>query len=191
MKRRKMLQLTLKGTIAAAVLYGSWKSYGMFKSPDIFELDENHQLLDALCETIIPRTNTPGASDAKVYRYVILTLKENTTRVDQNNFIDGLVALRSHAISQFQLPFEMCSLDQKEETLSYFEEKGTKYEGTIGKIQTKVFGTSFFDQLKKLTVQGFCTSMEGCTKALAYDPTPGEYINCAPLIPDQKAWATK
>ena len=82
-----MLKLSLAAVVGTGFIYSGWKTFFMFRSTDLSILDRNAKLLDALSETIIPQTDSVGASGAKVYSFIILNIKENTTRVNQNNFI--------------------------------------------------------------------------------------------------------
>ena len=186
-----MLKLSLAAVVGTGFIYSGWKTFFMFRSTDLSILDRNAKLLDALSETIIPQTDSVGASGAKVYSFILLNIKENTTRVNQNNFIDGLQDLIARTHSLFGHSFEECTFDQREEILTYYEHEGKTGEGTIGKVQAKIFGFSFFHLLKKLTVQGYCTSKEGMMQGLAYNAIPGKYISCQPLLTKQKVWATR
>lgn len=189
--RRKMIKRTALYTAGAGLLYGGWKGYGMFKTPDKSKLHTAERLIDALAETIIPRTDTPGASDAKVYSFILWSLRENVSKKSLNNFIDNLIELKDKAYKDYKKPFEECSQTERETILSYYELESNRASGIIGKIQGKLLGESFFGLLKKLTVEGYCTSELGTNLGLAYDHIPQTYQHCVPLKPNQKAWATK
>ncbi|MNL68305.1 hypothetical protein D3C87_1930120 [compost metagenome] len=75
--------------------------------------------------------------------------------------------------------------------MKHFEEKGTSANKIVKKIKTKLFGKSFFDQLKDFTITGYCTSELGAKRGLAYDYIPVTYEPCIPLLKSQKSWATK
>ena len=83
-----------------------------------------------------------------------------------------------------------CSETEKMTIVSHAEKQGRPYPGLMGKVSGKLLGDSFFMTLKKYTMIGFCTSMQGATKAMAYDYVPGKYQGCIPLQPGQKCWAT-
>jgi len=161
------------------------------KTPSMYELDKNEALIEALAETIIPATETPGASQAKVHEFIILMIKDCTYRNTQSNFIAGLGDLKSYCRSQYGKPFTACSMPQKTSILQHFEKKGTPYSGIVGKVQTKLLGKSFFSTLKELTIKGYCTSMPGATQGMAYVAVPGKYLARTVLEPDQKTWANR
>ena len=61
MNRRKLLKSLFGISIAGGTTYTGWTSYEMFKSPDLSILDLNRFLINDITETIIPKTDSPGA----------------------------------------------------------------------------------------------------------------------------------
>jgi hypothetical protein len=191
MKRRNAIGRILLisgGTLAG---YSGYKWWDWNKTPDFKYLESHKNLLASLAETIVPSTNdSPGAKEAGVDEYIVVMLKDCTERKSQNKFIDGLKELERYCHSSFSKPFEECSPDQKNQTLTHFEERGKSYGGIMGKIENKFFGRSFFATLKNLTATGYCTSELGATKGLSYQLIPGKFIGCMPLEKNQRSWAT-
>jgi Gluconate 2-dehydrogenase subunit 3 len=190
MNRRKAISRILLAGAGITLASGGYKWYEINKTPDINFLTANSDLVASLAETIIPSTDTPGAREAGVHSFIIKMIKDCTDRKSQNNFITGLKEIQAHCVIKYGKPYQSCSPRQQETALKYFEKKGKPYAGIIGKAQTRYLGKSFFTTLKEYTVEGFCTSREGATKALVYDYVPGNYHGCIPLKPGQKAWAT-
>jgi len=190
MKRRKAIaRILLIGTGAIAT-YSGYKLYDWNKAPDFEYLEKHKQLIAALAETIIPATSTPGARDAAVDEFIVTMIKDCVERKAQNKFIDGLKELERYCHSSFDKSYEQCSLQQQKQTLNHFEERGKSNNGFMGKVEDRFFGKSFFATLKRLTVEGYCTSEIGATKGLSYLPIPGKFIGCMPLQPGQHTWAT-
>ncbi|KAA2242455.1 gluconate 2-dehydrogenase subunit 3 family protein [Chitinophaga agrisoli] len=190
MNRRKALKgLLLLGGSGAAIL-GGIKGYRLFRSPDLQQLSHYRPLIAELAETIIPRTDTPGAKDAGVPDFIITMIKDCTPLRIQNRFMDGLEDVVHYAHAQYGHSFFACSQEQRHNILAHFEKRDRPYSGLPGKVSRKLFGDTFFITLKHYTVQGYCTSMQGATQALAYDYVPGRYQGCATLEPGQKCWAT-
>lgn len=154
------------------------------------ELPGYKPLLAEIAEVIIPRTETPGAKDAKVEDFIVLHVMDCSSRKDCKNFLKGLTELQDYTLKQYSCDFLQCDTHQKAEILRHFADKEFKEGSFIRKVQKKLFGNSFYIQIHSLTVQGYCTSFVGATEALSYDPIPGEYIGCYPLQPNQKSWAT-
>jgi hypothetical protein len=188
-RRKAIFRISLAGLGIAAAGTG-YKWWGLVKSPDLTYLGSNKDLLGALCETIIPATDSPGAKDTGTPDFVIKMIRHCTPRKEQNNFIHGLNDIQSHCQSKYGQPYERCSPDQQTAALAHFEEKGQPYGGKIGKVELRLMGRSFYAILKDYTIQGYCTSQLGATKGLNYVYIPGGFSGCIPLEPGQKAWAT-
>lgn len=146
-------------------------------------------LIAELAETIIPATDTPGAKDAKVEDFIIKVILENEDSKTQNSFLSGLRNLQTYSKKKHGKMFQNCSFDDKVSILRHYENKTLKNR-ILKKVEIRVFGVSFFDKLKSLTIVGFCTSEVGATQALAYDYIPVCYQACIPLLKEQKSWAT-
>jgi gluconate 2-dehydrogenase gamma chain len=106
------------------------------------QLLDEHQLatVQVLEELIIPATDTPGAKEALVHRYVDLLLADGSDS-ERVRFLDGLSWLDSFARTKFQNPFLKLNATQQTQLL------------TILDRQTEVGvddGTRFFRQLKSL-----------------------------------------
>ncbi|HSZ34812.1 MAG TPA: gluconate 2-dehydrogenase subunit 3 family protein [Puia sp.] len=179
----------LTGGVVAT--YSGWEWYVLYKTPDFRYLDENKDLIADLSEIIIPRTNTPGAKDAKVQETIIALIKNTGDRKTQNNFIEGLKSVESYSLSIFKNPFILLSTPQQNEVLMHFFKKSKNFSGNLGKAKNKILGKSFFEILKYYCTVAFCTSEPGATGALSYDYIPGKYNGCMQVSADQRSWATK
>lgn len=189
--RRKMVKRSILGAIGLGILYSGWEAYSIYKTPNLEDLDKQVKLIDALTETIIPRTDTAGGSDAEVYLFVIYNLKRNTTKKSQNAFLEALEEIQKDAKDRFNLAFENCNPEQREQILLPYSLKANRMDGLTGKIQNRILGEPFFSVLKRLTIHGYCTSELGATQSFVYDAIPMEYKSCIPLKENQKSWATR
>jgi hypothetical protein len=139
-------------------------------------------MLEALVDTILPATDTPGARQARVHVFVDLALRDCYTPAEQKLFVDGLESLAGECQSRHGRPFEACSPEQRHALLAPLDAASyTPDTGTRG---------SFIRILKDLTLVGFFTSRIGATQVLAYEAVPGGYRGCLGLRPGQKGWAT-
>ena len=191
MKRRNAIRLGLGLVGGAALGFGGIKSYQLYKHPDFRVLEEHQGLLDDLAETIIPATDSPGAKDAGVGVFILKMVRDCTNRKTQNNFIKGFTELMERTRKNGPKPFGECSLSERTEILTHFEQQGRLYPGTTGKLQQKLMGDSFFTTLKKYTILGYCSSRRGATEGLRYDYIPGRYNGSVPLQAGQRSWATQ
>jgi len=175
----------------AAASYSGYTWFSLHKSPDLSFLDSHRELIGSLADTIIPRTNTPGAKDAMVHDFIIAFVKKGSDRKTQNRFIDGLKQVKAYADSEYGQAFEQLPAQLQINTLDHFRKKTSSYGGKIEKVRNRILGKSFYTILKEYTTIGYCTSKLGATQGLSYDFIPGSYTGCIPMTEGQKAWATK
>lgn len=185
----------IKSIVAIVTLGGASGAIYKFLSPGeailLNDLPKKKDLIAELAETIIPRTNTPGAKDAKAEDYIIKMITENTDAKMQRSFLAGINAVENYAADEYGKPFSSCTSTQKSAVVKHFEDKATYSINILNKVNKKLFGAPFFYQLRDLTVEGYCTSMVGATQGMAYDYVPVGFQACIPLQKNQLAWATK
>lgn len=190
MNRKKAIQsiLALTAIGVSSVSIYEWASPG--HAIKLAELSQKKQLLAELAETIIPRTDTPGAKDAHVEEFIMKMIKESDQK-SQHNFLAGLGSIEKYTTDKYGHSFIECTPQQKFAILKHFEDKATYSIGILNKINNKFLGTPFFNKLKELTVEGYCTSQLGATQGMAYNYIPVKFEACLPIQQNQKAWATK
>lgn len=189
MNRREAIRRTailVGGTISASAMMGvlngckadpksSW-------APKYFTADEAN-LLDAIVERIIPKTDSPGAKDAGVPSFIDTMMAEFYQDKEKNILREGLKTVEADAKAAHSKSFASLSPEQQDELL-------TKYDKEAYDENRKSEDTHFFRTLKELTVLGFFTSEVGATEFLKYDPVPGNYVGCVPYEQVGAAWAT-
>ena len=152
---------------------------------------ERRNLVSEIAEIIIPKTDTPGAKDAKVGEFIEKMMKDCYAAKDQDSFDKGLKELEKKDFikatpeEQTKILTEM-QASAKEETTKAGEEKKKYTEA--GKEYTDA-PVPFFRLMKELTLLGYFTSEPGATLALDYVPVPGRYDGCIDLKPGQKSYA--
>ncbi len=148
-------------------------------------------LVSEVAEVIIPKTDTPGAKDAKVGEFVQKMLKDCYYEKDQKSFMAGLSKLEDK-------DFMKASAEEKITILTAAEQESMDELERIGEERSKAQeagkdfdepGVPFFRLMKELTLLGYFTSEPGATQALEYVAVPGRYDGCIDLQPGQKAWA--
>ncbi len=156
----------------------------------VFQPDQRN-LVSEVAEVIIPKTDTPGAKDAKVGEFVEKMLKDCYYEKDQKSFITGLNKLADKdfmkATPEEQIALLTAAEQESMDELKRIGEERTKVLAT-GKLFEEP-GVPFFRLMKELTLLGYFTSEPGATQALEYVAVPGRYDGCIDLEPNQKAWA--
>lgn len=191
MKRRTVIKRSLVIGAGFVFAYTGIRTYNLFRKPALESLHSWLPLIDSVSETIIPQTESPGAKDAGVGKFVIKMVTDCADRPSQNKFVLGLSDLADAAHAHYKKPFFECSEGERISLLTDVEAGEHKWPGMLGKLERHYTGDSFFTTIKKYTVIGFCTSALGATRALAYDYIPGQFTGVLPLVPGQKAWATQ
>jgi hypothetical protein len=190
MKRRKAIGRILLAGGATAAAYGGYEWVSLNNAPDVEFLLTQSALLAALAETIIPATDTPGATEAGVVQFMIPLLIQCTERKTLNRFLQGLRDLEAYSHSRYQKDFLHCSNTEREGIVRYFENRSATGNRRLNRLKNNLWGASFFETLKKYSVESYCISEKGATLALHYIPVPGRYDACAAMEPNQRAWAT-
>lgn len=143
---------------------------------------ERAAMLEALVDTVLPATDTPGARQALVHVFVDLALRDCYTPEEQQVFSKGLETLAAESRKRHGRAFEACTAEQRLALLVPLDK--ASYDPDTGPRG------SFVRILKDLTLVGFFTSKIGATQVLAYEAVPGGFRGCEDLRPGQKAWAT-
>lgn len=117
--------------------------------PQILDAHQNETVV-ALAEVILPKTDTPGAADAKVNRYLDLFLARDDEL--RHSFLEGLNLLDGHAMQAYSLPFAQCTGEQQSALLS-------KFESASGANLEKE--REFFQLAKSLTARIYFNTPEG------------------------------
>lgn len=176
--RRDALRKSGKGLIifgaSTSVLMSSMQSCKVDTAtvdwmPENMTMDQN-KLISAIAEIIIPETDTPGATSAKVNRYIdgVMACYE---KEEQERFLNGLQLYDQTAKEMGKDSFLKCTEDEKKSILD------------------KHVDSEHFQLLKRGTIAGYCMSEEGATTLLEYDPVPGPYQGCIDFSEVGKTYA--
>lgn len=156
-----------------------------------FSADQKN-LVSEVAEIIIPKTDTPGAKDAKVGDFIEKMIKECYAGKDQDSFAKGLKELEKKDFLKASPADQTKILKELEASAKTDSDKATEERKKFteaGKEYTDDQGVPFFKLIKELTLLGYFTSEPGATQALEYVAVPGRYDGCIDLKPGQKAWA--
>ncbi len=163
---------------------------------------EQARILDIAAELIIPATDVPGAREAGVPQFVDRTLATYSTPADAKTLRDGLDRLEADARVAHGAGFAAITPAQRTAVLARHDPtvrpaKSAETSIARGDSETGLSdrngappAAAFFILLRELVTVGYFTSELGATKAVRYDPVPGEYRGCVPLKEIGRAWAT-
>ena len=144
---------------------------------------QGHQpeMVRVLAEMILPATDTPGAIEAGVPRFIEMMVADWYTDTERGIFLDGLAALDASCRTAYGTDFLGCTAEQRVAALSEAEKNAAAYVSPLPPgflaTMTKLIDerTPFFAKLKELTVVGYFSSELGATEFLEYNPMPMRY----------------
>ena len=113
----------------------------------------------ALCELIIPETDTPGAKAALVDRFVDQVLSE-APAADRRRFLQGLAWMDTRTKLLFGRDFVSASATQQSDFLTRL---------SADKSPEAPSGVDFFTAIKLMTIAGYYTTEIGLHQELADD----------------------
>ncbi len=148
------------------------------------------KIVAAMCEVIIPRTETPGAVDAGVPRYIELMAAHWLNEEEKAIFNAGLHDIETRIVQEFGRSFDQLSTGEQLQIMEALEDAAADspwYD--FGNVQREYISDApFICQLKELTVWGFFTSQEGGSQVLRYNPMPMYFNGDIPLAKDESSW---
>ncbi|MFS1703811.1 gluconate 2-dehydrogenase subunit 3 family protein [Alteromonas sp. AMM-1] len=196
MNRRDLLKFIATATGASFVCSPAmavWQTQPALTAVKDAGLSENTvALITELCETVIPRTDTPGAKEAGLPAFFIGMLRDCYTAEQQALMEAGFNDIDVRSQQQFGKPFVALTQSQKTALASELDAealafnrgeqtawKGDEYEGL----------PHYFTLYKQLMIFGFFTSKVGATEVLRFSEVPGDYRDI-PYKKGDRAWMT-
>ena len=140
--------------------------------------DKQDNLVKAIADTIIPRTNTASASDVKVNKFIDLLLKDIFDEDVKQKILNGLSEFDQDCKSATGHSFT----DLHESEQYIYLEKVDK--DIMGKVYDK--WVPFYFTFKHLTVTTYFSTEQGVKQNLNYTPVPGHYVGEIDLKPGDK-----
>ncbi|PKA98461.1 gluconate 2-dehydrogenase subunit 3-like protein [Flavobacteriaceae bacterium MAR_2009_75] len=214
MDRRKALKnmgLALGYTVATPTLISvvqSCKEETVFEwTPDFFSKDEG-AVLTKLVDIILPKTDTPSASETQVHLFID-RFADQVMKEDQQNFVkmsmgrfmekalkdSGKEKAGELTIEELEPVLADALKVSKDNEAQNFEAIKQYHEAIAeGKeplLDDGISRFAFANNLRGLTILGYKSSEYVGEEVLAYLPVPGEYIACADPqeLTGGKAWS--
>lgn len=185
-KTALLMGAAVSATALAGIMQGCKATPELTYVPSFFTEDQA-RLVSELAQTIIPKTDTPGAKEAGVPGFIDQILKECYKKEDQDKFLAGLT------------DFDAKSKEANGDSFIYLDAEKqlafVKAENEAAVTAVKAdpsIERPFILSAKELTLLGFFTSEPGATQVLQYEAVPGSYKGCIPLSEagNGKTWAS-
>ena len=176
-------------------------------APEFFTMEQG-SVLTKLVDIILPKTDTPSASEVQVDIFIDRFAKEvmekeqqDLLQMSMSKFMDKALADSGKEkiedlTSEDLEPVLAAALKvSKEEKVTYMDMVNSYNEavaeGREANLEDGISRFAFADNLRGLTIWGYKTSEYVGEEVLAYLPVPGEYIGCADTqeLTGGKAWS--
>lgn len=212
MNRRELLKMIAVTTGTAFVGGHSLFAFSEATGADHAFSDVDIQRLDELAETILPKTDTPGAKDAGVGAFMAVFVSDCYTPAERKVFYFGLAQLEARSRAAYQRDFLELNAEQRNtliteldrEAMTHAQQQATQMQASetqtaqnqTAQTQDNPAQTNsdealphYFTMMKQLTLFGFFTSEVSAQEVLRYVAVPGRYDGCVPYA-GEPAWAT-
>src|SRR5262249_26770173 len=153
------------------------KDLGVAGWKPVFLDEHQNETLIVLSELIIPATNTPGAKEAFVNRYIDLVLAADS-RENQGKFLNSLGYIDGESIRRYKNSFRYLAREDQDDLLhSFVYPLGNS--GWTGEAAVADAGHKHFEYLKERIVFAYYSSEIGATE-LGWDGNVmhGVYQGC-------------
>jgi len=156
------------GAMAGLPAWASGWSKNSLPNGVLLSVDQS-KTLTGMVESIIPKTDTPGAGELGVASFVQTMVKDCYDKKAQDSLAKGVDSLEALSVKNFGKPFTDASKEQKVQLLQGME----KGEDSQQK--------AFFGMVKNLTIQGYMSSEYVMTNLTHYEMIPARYHGCVPV----------
>ena len=129
--------------------------------------------IEAIAEAIMPRTDTPGATDARLADYIELIVSEWYRPPDRGRFMRGVSDVDVRARTRGNRSFAAADTTDQATILSELEA-----EGRAQRVRDTQGPAPFFHRIRGLVLHGYYTSEVGMTEELLWQVIPGRYEGC-------------
>ncbi|GEM_PF-1601788 len=131
----------------------------------------------AAAERIIPASDTPGATDARVTSFIDTMMTDWYSAAERDRFVRGLDELDERSRAQHGRVFVDVPVASQVTLLETVDTEVTALRTARGASANE----HWFAMLKYLTVWGYCTSEAGMRRTLKSYPPPMRYDGAAPV----------
>jgi len=167
-----MLGYAVSATTTAAILGGCKADPDPLWTPAFMDMDQA-KTIDKITSLIIPTTDTPGATEAMVGRYMDGMLKNYADEEERKLF------------TEFMTSFATKCTDEHGKLFHKLDEE-TQLGIVKGMLDEE---NEAMMKIREMTIAGYCTSEAGATNLLVYDPIPGAQKGCIPFEEVGGIWA--
>lgn len=176
MERRDLLRAFGAATALALLPHdtiAAWARVATGLRPSAGLSDAQLALVGAISDVIIPRTDTPSATEVLVPAFVDVVVSENYDDAERAAFLAGLDAIDAQAKNAGGAAFADLAPAARASAIEAFERAGDRRSEP----------NRTYWRLKGLIVHGYFTSEPVMKKVLKVEIMPGRFEGAAPMPP--------
>jgi hypothetical protein len=134
-------------------------------------LPEEESMLADLAETILPKTDTPGARDLSAHLFALKMVDDCYSKENQEKYMNGMKEFETFVKTKTGKSFSGLSDSDRQSIVA-----------NLDKQKSSGNDMSFFYQsTRRLTIQAYTTCEYYMTKIRGYKMIPGKFQGCIPL----------
>ncbi len=133
--------------------------------------EEQLALIGAIADTILPRSDTPSATDVGVPAFVNVIVSENDTDEDRAAFLAGLDAIEARAKTTGGDAFAQLAPSARASVIESIESESNR----------RADPARTYWRLKALIIHGYFTSEPVMKDVLKFEVMPGRFEGSAPM----------
>lgn len=149
--------------------------------------------LQAVVNTLLPPTSTPGAVEIGVPAFMDLVLDKYTEEKDRQKMMAGFETWLTTVQSAAGTPYHALAAAEQLRLLNALDQEAIataeSLEGQTLDAEELETLQPWWLEMKALAINGYFASEKIGTEVLAYAPVPGPYQGCIPLSEVGKAWS--
>ncbi len=140
--------------------------------------DAQARTMEAIAQTIIPETDTPGAGDAQVTEFVTALVDGWLDPEEIERFLGGLDAVDGSARQRFGAPFAECDAQAQVDLVGELDEELGAWRDDPSRDAQE----HFFHDIKRFSLTAYFTSEAGLG-ALGHRISFRSFRGCVPVEP--------
>lgn len=173
MERRDALRALASAAALTVIPHKTLEAWSRVASgiPSPSELSPPHlALVKAIADTIIPRTDTPSATDVGVHKFVDVIVNEQLADAERTAALAWLDTIDARALRESNATFANLSAEAK-----------GKFIGSLESGDRRAEPSRTYWQFKGLVVHGYFTSEPVMRDVLKVEVMPGKFEGAAPV----------
>lgn len=180
----KRVSYLLGGTISAPTVLGFLSGCTASSAPTRNFSPEQIDFLAAVSDVIIPKTDTPSASEVGVPKFMDDMIFTIWDEKDRNNFLTKMEDFQQKAEQELGQPLTEAS---SEEQRNFIQKE---HDAVFGGNADWQAPRPFIWLMKEMTITGYFSTEVGMTQVLQYQMVPGSWNGCIPFEEaGGKVWA--